>query len=267
MKAVVVIPAYNEARTIRDLVQRTLVFAATIVVVDDGSADRTADAVSDLPVTLLRHEVNQGKAAALATGFAWALANGAEAVVTLDGDGQHRPEDVPRLLGVAALHRDRLVIAARLTGRDAYPRARNFANRFADFWVSWAAGHRVVDSQCGQRVYPAALLHRIAALGETSGGFTFESEVVIRAAQLGFTTIAMPIAAIHVATGRASHFRPARDIARIVRMVAGYLLRAGLNPRGLWRSLRASACIVDPPDGAQRAGASVLHRPSSATSE
>jgi glycosyltransferase involved in cell wall biosynthesis len=245
MRAAVVIPAYNEARTIRALVQRTLAFADVVAVVDDGSSDATADAVSDLPVALLRHDVNRGKAAALATGFAWALAKDVEAVVTLDGDGQHRPEDIARLLAVAAAHRDRLVIAARLTGREAYPAARNFANRFADFWISWAAGHRVVDSQSGQRVYPAALLRRVLPLARRSAGFTFESEVVIRAAKLGFTTVAVPIAAIHVASGRASHFRPVRDIARIVLMVAGYLVRSGLDPRGLWRSVRGSPCVFE----------------------
>ncbi len=267
MKTIVVIPAYNEGRTIRGLVQRTLAVATTIAVVDDGSRDDTAEAVADLPVTVLRHEVNRGKAAALASGFAWALGQGADAVVTFDGDGQHRPEDLPRLLAVATQHRDRLIIGARLNGREAYPRARNFANRFADFWIAWAAGHPVIDSQSGQRVYPAALLRRVAGLGERSRRFTFESEVVIRAAQLGFTTIAVPIAAIHIATGRASHFRPVRDIARIVVMVAGYLLRARLNVRGLWRSLSGSACIVDPPIALQRPNAPARERASSATFE
>jgi glycosyltransferase involved in cell wall biosynthesis len=245
MKAAAVIPAYNEARTIRDVVQRTIAHVPNVVVVDDGSRDATADAVADLPVTLLRHAVNRGKAQALETGFAWALANGADAIVTLDGDGQHRPEDIARLLRVAAMHGDRLIIGARLTGREAYPRARNFANRCADFGIGWASGHPVIDSQSGQRVYPASLLRRTQRLRERTSGFTFESEVVIRAARIGFTTIAVPIAAIHHAAGRPSHFRPVRDIARIALMVAGYLLRSGLNPRGLWRSVRARPEVVD----------------------
>src|SRR5262249_39476046 len=138
-----------------------------------------------------------------------------------------------------------LVIAARLTGRESYPRIRNFANWFADFWISWAAGCPLVDSQCGQRVYPAALLRLVAGLSARARGFTFESDVVIRAAHLNFPPIAVPIAAIHFPRGRASHFRPFRDIARIVMMVAGHLVRTGLNPRGLWRSLRAYPSIVD----------------------
>lgn len=246
------IPAFNEARTIRSLAQRALACGIEVAVVDDGSDDGTADAVAGLPLTLLRHDANRGKAAALATGFDWALARGATAVVTLDGDGQHRPEDIPRLLAAAERYPDRLIIGARLIGRDAYPKARRRANKFADFWIAWAAGHPVADSQSGQRVYPASLLQRLGRLRARANGFTFESEVVICAARGGCTTVAVPIAAVHHAAGRRSHFRPVRDIALIVVMVAGYLLRSGMNPRGLWRSLREAPCIVDWPEPAGR---------------
>lgn len=239
----VIIPALDEARTIRGIVQRTLAVCADVAVIDDGSRDGTADALAGLPVTVLRHDANRGKAAALRTGFAWALASGAGAIVTQDGDGQHRPEDIPRLVQAARRHPDRLVIAARLLGREDYPLARNLANRWADFWISWAAGHRVVDSQSGQRLYPAALLRAIP-LDRLAGGFAFEGETVIRAARCGFLTVAVPIVAIHHADGRRSHFRPVRDFACIGRMVAGSLLRSGMNPRGLWRSLRDSPLVV-----------------------
>jgi len=255
MNVVVVIPAYNESRTIRDVAQRARVQCARVAVVDDGSVDGTAEAISGLPVTVLRHERNQGKAGALATGFEWALAAGADAVVTLDGDGQHRPEDIPRLLAAAQQHPDCLVIGARLEGREAYPRARNFANGFADFWIAWASGQALADSQSGERVYPAGLLRRIARPRDRDAGFTFESEVVIRAARQGYPTIAVPIAAIHKPEGRRSHFRPVRDIARIVIMVAGYLLRSGMNPGGLVRSLRCAPRIVAAPAPGARAAA------------
>jgi glycosyltransferase involved in cell wall biosynthesis len=255
VRAVVVIPAYNEAGTIRELVRRVLAQCSEVAVVDDGSSDGTAEALAGLPVTLLLHDSNRGKAAALATGFEWALANGADAIVTLDGDGQHRPDDIPRLLAAAEMHPDRLIIGARLFGREEYPRARNFANHFADFWVAWAAGHPVADSQSGQRVYPANLLRKVARLRERASGFTFESEVVISAAQHGFTTVAVPIEAIHCASGRQSHFRPMRDITRIVVMIAGYLLRDGMKPRGLWRSLRDPPIVDDPNALARQGGA------------
>jgi glycosyltransferase involved in cell wall biosynthesis len=248
MKPVIVIPAYNEARTIGDLARRTRRFCEDVVVVDDGSDDGTAQCVGELEVELLRHDQNRGKAAALATGFARALERGADVVLTLDGDGQHRPEDIPRLLAAARRYPDRLIIGARLLRREGYPRARRFANAFADFWIGWASGQQIADSQSGQRVYPAALLRRNSTLQTRASRFTFESEILIRAAREGITTVAVPIFATYDAAGRPSHFRPVRDIVRIVVMVAGYLLRSGMNPRGLWRSIRVRSHTLNVPD-------------------
>jgi len=152
---------------------------------------------------------------------------------------------VSRMLQAAALHLHCVIVAARLNGREAYPKARRRANRFADFWISWAAGHGIADSQSGQRLYPAALLRQLQARHDAGAAFTFESEALIRAARLGYTTVAVPIAAVFHPEGRPSHFRPVRDIARIVAMVAGHLLATGLYPAGLWRSLRFPARITD----------------------
>jgi len=245
MRAAIVIPAFNEARTIRDIARRSLQQCDTVIVVDDGSTDGTGGALKGLPVVLLRHEVNRGKAAALWTGFASALAESIDAVVTLDGDGQHRPEDVALLIKAARIYPQRLIIAARLRGRDKYPRTRYFANRLADFWVSWAAGHSVADSQSGQRLYPVALLESISLRHDEKAAFTLESEIIIEAARRGYTCVGVPILAIYDPAGRRSHFRPVRDIARIARMLAFRLLGTGMNPAGLWRCLRQPPCIVD----------------------
>ena len=245
MSAAIVIPAYNEARTIRGIAERSLQQCAQVIVIDDGSTDGTSAALDGLDVYVLRHNRNQGKAASLWDGFQHALASGADVVVTLDGDGQHLPEDVSRLLLAAKEYPHRIIVAARLKGRENYPKARRRANRFADFWISWAAGHPIADSQSGQRLYPATLLRQLDARHDPGAAFTFESEALIRAARLGYTTVAVPIAAIYDPAGRPSHFRPVRDIARIVAMVAGQLIATGLNPIGLWRSLRFPARITD----------------------
>jgi glycosyltransferase involved in cell wall biosynthesis len=245
MRVAIVIPAYNEARTIHAIAQRALRQCAIVIVVDDGSTDGTAAALGDLPVILLRHETNQGKGAALWDGFVAALALGVDAVVTIDGDGQHQPEDVARLVLAAAAHPHRLVIAARLRGRESSPGARYVANRVADFWLSWAAGHAVADSQSGQRLYPAALLAQVSLRHDDKVRFAFESDLLIRAARLGFPSVAVPIAAIYDPDARPSHFRPVRDIGCIVHTVAGHLLAARFNLPGLWRSLRTRPFVVD----------------------
>lgn len=235
----VVIPAYNEADTIRDLVQRVLVQVGRVVVVDDGSTDDTLNELQGLPVELLCHSSNQGKAASLRDGMRHARALGASAVVTLDGDGQHAPEDLPRLIECAARHPGELVIAARRSNLEAAPPARLFANRFADFWVSWAAGQRIVDSQSGYRLYPEEVIDRLDIPCDRARGFVFESEVLIEAARKGISVVSMGIAAHYPENRRASHFRPVTDITRIVLMVAWKLIKWGLYPHGLVRSLRS----------------------------
>ena len=248
MRVAVVIPAYQEAATLRGIVQRTLAHFAAVYVVDDGSTDGTAATVADLPVHLLRHAQNEGKAASLWDGFAAALAAGAELVVTLDGDGQHAPEDIARMVAAARLHPDRIVIAARLRDRRTAPRARRMGNAIADFSLSWAAGHPIVDSQSGQRAYPAAVLRKLlrddTLRRARAARFVLESEILIAAAAHGFKTAAIPIATVYWPAGRRSHFRPFRDAGHIVRMVARRLLARGLNPRGLWRYATERPLIV-----------------------
>lgn len=241
----IVIPAYNEARTIRALAQAALALCPRVMVIDDGSTDATASELHDLPVVLLRHAVNHGKAASLRTAFSQALQQGACCVVTVDGDGQHDLNDAPGLLSVWHRHPDRIVIGSRLHDRSQFPVARYWANRFACFWISWAAGHPLADSQSGFRVYPAAAME--TALGRSVRGdrFTFESETLIEAADRGILTVAVAIPGHYPPDARRSHFRPVVDIAKIVRMVAQRLLRKGLYPLGLWRSLRGSQ-VIDP---------------------
>ncbi len=234
----VAIPAYGEAATIREVVVGALAVVAHVVVVDDGSRDGTADRLEGLPVELIRHDVNRGKAASLRSAFARALAGGAACVVTLDGDGQHDPADVPRLLDAWRQVPDRIVIGARLHDHAAIPPLRLFGNRFACFWISWAAGHAIADSQSGFRVYPRAVLEMATSGRVASDRFTFESEVLIVAARRGHPTLAVPIAARYPPDARRSHYRAVVDTARIVALVAGQLLQSGLSPRGLWRALR-----------------------------
>ena len=253
-KTFVIIPAYNEAATIRELTEAALKIVPDVVVVDDGSTDNTVDQLQGLPVSVLRNERNAGKAASLWIGFEHALANGAQFVVTLDGDGQHNPEDMPRLLNVAERSPQSIVIGARLHDKKNFPARRYYANQFARFWISWAAGYPIADTQSGFRVYPASLFKKITHRDVAWNGFVFESEVLIEAGALGMQSIAVAIPGIYPKQARPSHFRPVLDIARIVVMVAGRLLRRGMHPLGLWRSLNLPMAIEIAPELAALAG-------------
>jgi len=234
----IVIPAYNEEATIREVASRALEYCPLVIVVDDGSSDNTIGELEGVAVTLLRNERNSGKATSLWNGMQHAMAQGAEAIITLDGDNQHDPADIPRLVAAAERLPQHVIIAARLANRENAPKARLFANNFADFWVSWAAGQWVHDSQSGFRLYPAALLNEAVREASLQHGFVFESEILIEAGRRGYPIVSVPIASVYRHGARASHFRPVVDITLIVRMIAWKLIKGGMYLPGLWRALR-----------------------------
>lgn len=220
----VLIPALNEAATIRAVVSAALAECDRVIVVDDGSSDGTAERIADLPVTLLRHATPRGKGQALRAGFEEALRQGCDAVVTMDADGQHDARDVPRLLTAARAYPDHLVIGARLLGRERQPVARRRANAVADWGVSWACGVPVADTQSGQRYYPRQVLARMALAADD---FVFEAAILIVAArECGVGIVSVPIA-VRYPEGGASHFRPVRDVTRITCYTIGQVLRYG----------------------------------------
>lgn len=236
----IAIPAYNEERTIRGLAEASLRLCPRVVVIDDGSADSTAARVQDLPLALIRHGINRGKAESLRTAFAHALGSGARAVVTLDGDGQHDPNDAIALIREWEARPECLVIGSRLHDVASIPRVRYLGNRFACFWISWAAGHPIADSQSGFRVYSREVMEIALDERVRGGRFTFESEILIEAAERGHPTRSVRMPARYPGGARASHYRAVVDTAKIVVMVGGRLLRKRLHLRGLWNSWRRS---------------------------
>jgi glycosyltransferase involved in cell wall biosynthesis len=232
-----VIPAYNEAATIRDVASRAIRQIKNVIVVDDGSTDGTAETLVGLPVAVVRNPTNCGKAASLWRGFQQALGAGASGVVTLDGDGQHSPEDIPRLLAAAAFYPEHVIIGARRRDQRRAAFWRYGANRVADFWISWAAGCPFEDSQSGFRVYPASLLSRVKIKHGKARSFVFESEILIEATRSGYRSLPVAVEGLPRPGARPSYFRPLRDIARITCMVGWKLIARGMYPTGLYRSL------------------------------
>lgn len=237
MKAYAIIPAHNEARTLPRIALEAARYCS-VIVVDDGSTDDTLQRLHDLPVAVISNPHNVGKSVSLWRGFEQARKQGADCILSLDADGQHAPEDIPRLLERARQQPDALIIAARVLNRHATPPLRLFANRMANFWISWAAGRSIPDTQSGFRVYPPGLLAEVTPPASRHSGFVFESEVLIEAGWRGVPILFEPVEAHYPEDARPSHYRPGRDTFAIIFMVAGRLLRRGLYPQGLYRSLR-----------------------------
>lgn len=244
MTTVAVIPAYNEVRTIRSLVEAVVPQVARVIVVDDGSTDGTGEALDGLDIDLIRHAEAGGKAAALASGFSRALETDAQLIATLDADGQHDPAELERLLAVARRNPDHLVVGVRVRQRHRQPGIRRFANRFADFWISWASGQRLPDSQSGYRVYPRGLIERVRPSTARRHGFVFETAMLIDGARAGFPAVAVPIESIYRDDARASYFRPGRDVWEIFWFVFWRIVLAGFYPQGLWRMLNRPSRIA-----------------------
>ncbi|MBM3573786.1 MAG: glycosyltransferase family 2 protein [Alphaproteobacteria bacterium] len=143
----VVIRAFNEASTIAEVAARALSQVGNVVVVDDGSTDGTAERTRGMAVHLLQNPANRGKSMSLIAGLNYAMDHGARRVITLDGDGQHRPEDIGAIVACAERHPCAIIIGSRLAAPTDMPRARYRANLFANFLISWACGYWVEDTR------------------------------------------------------------------------------------------------------------------------
>ena len=234
----VVIPAYNEAATVRDVAMRALRHCRNVIVVDDGSTDGTAEALADLDVTLLRNDQNRGKAGSLVRGFDHALAHGAAGVITLDADGQHAPEEIPVFLEQAKDCPNTLLIGARRRDQRRASFWRYAANRIADFWIGWAAGKPIEDSQSGFRFYPAGLLRKVQVPHSPERSFVYESEILIETARHGAELRGVAVSVTRRPGPSPSHFRPILDIARIVQMVTRKLVSRGGSSGGRVQDFR-----------------------------
>lgn len=209
MKVVAIIPALNAQRTVARVVAEARRSIEPVLVVDDGSTDATGDVARAVGAIVLRHDVNRGKGAALKTGFAWALDQGYDAVITLDADGQHLASEIPKFLAIEDMD---LVIGGRAhLFEQMLPRRRN-ANRFSAWCIAMCSGAAITDSQSGFRRYSARLLR---ALKLRTDGFDLESEIIVLAGRRGLKIVTIPIDLGFVDGISTSHFKPLADTLRI----------------------------------------------------
>ncbi len=208
MEECILIPAYNAASTIYEVVSETVSYGYPVVVVDDGSMDNTPDLLEGLDVVVILHGFNRGKGAALRTGFAWAIDNGFDAVVTIDADGQHDPSAIPRLVSAAIEGKYGILLASRHDQFRDMAGLRKVWNRFGVWCMRKATGFEITDSQSGFRYYSTSLLRSVSL---EKNGYDMEMEVLMKGWKRGFRIGAIPVPA-RVADGRStSHFRAVPD--------------------------------------------------------
>jgi glycosyltransferase involved in cell wall biosynthesis len=210
---VALIPGFNEAPRIGAVIEAASAHLP-VIVVDDGSTDRTAEVARTAGATVIEQRPNQGKGAALRAGFRRALDDGADAVLTLDADGQHDPAEIPAFLGAWATEpRPDLVIGRR--NFRAMPPARRLSNVVGGRAFSWAVGREIRDNQSGYRLVSRRLAE--ATLASDEPGFAFEVEQITTCIRLGFAIAWVPIRTIYA--GAPSHIRPLAHLREFVRIV------------------------------------------------
>lgn len=213
-----VIPTYQNAKTLLQVVADVHRVVDTVFVVDDGSNDGTAALLdkatgNERPEKVLTHPKNCGKGAALKTGLTYARQQGFRYAVTVDADGQHRADDIPALLKAVEEEPDALAIGSRGLQHENMPAKSTFANRFSNFWFALQTLQRLPDTQSGLRVYPLRCLHGLRWM---SARYEAELTLLVFSAWAGVKLLPVPVSVYYPPRDqRVTHFRPGRDFTRI----------------------------------------------------
>jgi glycosyltransferase involved in cell wall biosynthesis len=235
----VVVPTYNNATTLGIVLKSILHYTDRIIVVNDGSTDATADVLEKFPaVEVVGYKQNQGKGYALRKGFRRSVERGYAYAITIDSDGQHFADDLPRFLDKLTGHHHAIIIGSRNMAQASVPGKSSFGNKFSNFWFWVETGIRRNDTQSGYRLYPVRALDRIAFFTKK---FEFEIEVLVRAAWNGIEVLEVPVKVFYAEkASRISHFRPFRDFTRISILNTFLVLVAFLyiKPRDFLRRLK-----------------------------
>jgi len=213
----VILPGYNAARHVAGVVAaiRAHQPGTRILVVNDGSADRTGDEARRAGAEVIDHPENRGKGAALATGFGWALDSGLDWVYTMDADGQHLPAEMSGLMAVAAAGQLDVVVGNRMDRTADMPWLRRRTNEFTSRVISRLAGVAIPDSQNGYRLFRVACLQ---GLRLRTTRYDTESEILVRLARRGCRIGSAPVSTVY--GDEKSSINPIVDTGRFFRLVA-----------------------------------------------
>lgn len=214
LKCVVVMPTYNNAGTIAQVIDDVKKYSDDVIVVNDGSTDETAAILSSIKdIKVIDYPKNKGKGYALKLGLAKAYEWGYRYAITIDSDGQHYADDIPVFIDKIEEKPDSLLIGARNLTADNMPSKNTFANKFSNFWYKVETGEKLSDTQSGFRLYPLNKLQKIHFLTRR---YEFEVEIIVRAAWRGVNVENVPIKVYYPPVEeRVSHFRPLQDFTRI----------------------------------------------------
>lgn len=207
-----IIPTYNHGSRVRKVVVNALPYVSHILVVVDGSTDNTLEQINELPIEILQFPQNRGKGAALKMGFREAERAGWDYAITMDSDGQHQAEDLPKFIDAIGQHPDTIIVGDRDMSSPAIPSSSKFGKNFTNFWLKVETGIKIADGQSGFRSYPVKAVN---SLRTWFNRYEFEVEILARAAWAGIPIVSIPIRVDYHPEGqRITHFRPFLDNVR-----------------------------------------------------
>lgn len=208
----VIVPTYNNHKTLKKVLDSILDFTSNVIIVNDGSTDETSEILKQYSqLTQIHHAKNSGKGMALRNGFKKAIQMNFEYAITIDSDGQHFASDIPNFITEIQSQPNSLLIGSRNMTQENVPKKSSFGNKFSNFWFWFETGIRLDDTQSGFRLYPLQLIPKKYYTTK----FEFEIEVIVRSAWKGIVVKNIPIQILYDPAERVSHFRPFKDFTRI----------------------------------------------------
>lgn len=206
----VLIPAFNAEDSIGEIIKGCRNYLGEVIVVDDGSFDNTSLVSQNEGAFVIKHDRNMGKGMALRAGFAYALSEGYDGVITIDADGQHNPSDIPVFIKRFSEDKPDIIIGSRMGQKEKIPKYRYYTNLVGIFFISKATGQVLDDSQSGFRLYRRGVIEEINL---NTSGFEMETEILIKAGRKGCRIVSIPVD-VSYKDGK-SNYRPVIDTYRI----------------------------------------------------
>ncbi|MCH2044217.1 MAG: glycosyltransferase family 2 protein [Saprospiraceae bacterium] len=239
LKCCVLIPTYNNEKTLLAVIKNAQEYVQDIIVINDGSTDRTSEMLSTCKgVLVCEYTPNKGKGMALRKGFEYAYQQGFHYAITMDSDGQHYAKDIPIFIEKLEEEKNAIIMGRRNMSQENVPSKSSFGNRFSSFWVYVQTGVKLEDTQTGYRLYP---IQKLASIHFLTRKYEFEIEVLIRANRRDIDIISIDVDVYYPPPEeRVTHFRPFIDVTRIVLLNIYFILGTLLYyiPRRIYRNLK-----------------------------